>query len=90
MAWFQDREQMVGIVISAAFHWPMQVTRGEIGATSWQKKPQIAKGMDTRKERQVNFEIFHNRKLFSLLLCFEDWFHKNLKLRCSDRAYKQS
>lgn len=64
MAWFQDREQMVCIVISAAFHWPMQVMKGEIGATSWQKKPQIAKGMDIRKEKQVNFEIFHNRKLF--------------------------
>lgn len=31
---FQDSEQMVRIVISAAFHWPMQVTRGEIGPTS--------------------------------------------------------
>lgn len=31
---FQDREQMVCVVLSAAFHWPMQVTRGEIGVTS--------------------------------------------------------
>lgn len=71
---FQEGEQMVHIVTSSAFRWPMQVTSGKRGAISgWMKQQsRIAKGMDTRSEKLWPFLQSFTTRSYLLFFCFQD------------------